>query len=251
MRPDVGIASDALKPKRAILLTVALAVAVAIGFGLYADWGKIRAELGTFDWTLFPLALALTALNYLIRFGRWHVYLGRLGISVPLGRSFSIFVAGLTMTITPGKLGEVLKCGLLRRGFGVPVRRSAPVVLAERVTDASGVVVLAVIGGARTDHWVLLVIALAGVAAIVAVVHSPLLGRFAAFGEAPEAARKLLGGGLLAERHARVDDLALLVDLVSSGWKSVDDRIGSLERSFQAGEGAIVYRIEERRAETG
>ncbi|HXZ56335.1 MAG TPA: hypothetical protein VEG40_02000 [Gaiellaceae bacterium] len=58
-------------------------------------------------------------------------------------------------------------------------------------------------------------------------------------------------GDLLAERHARVDDLALLVDLVSSGWKSVDDRIGSLERSFQAGEGAIVYRIEERRAETG
>ena len=28
-------------------------------------------------------------------------------------------------------------------------------------------------------------------------------------------------GDLLAERHARVDDLALLVDLVASGWKGV------------------------------
>jgi hypothetical protein len=55
-------------------------------------------------------------------------------------------------------------------------------------------------------------------------------------------------GDLLTERHARVDDLALLVDLVSSGWKSVDDRIDKLERSFQTGEGAIVYRIEERKA---
>jgi hypothetical protein len=55
-------------------------------------------------------------------------------------------------------------------------------------------------------------------------------------------------GDLLTERHARVDDLALLVDLVSSGWKSVDDRIGKLEQSFQTGEGAIVYRIEERKA---
>ena len=54
-------------------------------------------------------------------------------------------------------------------------------------------------------------------------------------------------GDLLSERHARVDDLALLVDLVSSGWKSVDERIGHLERSFQTGEGAIVYRMEERR----
>ena len=58
-------------------------------------------------------------------------------------------------------------------------------------------------------------------------------------------------GDLLSERHARVDDLALLVDLVSSGWKSVDERLGTLERNLQSGEGAIVYRIEERRAESG
>jgi glycosyltransferase 2 family protein len=121
---------------------------------------------------------------------------------VPPGRSLSIFVAGLTMTITPGKLGEVVKCGLLRRASGVPVRRSAPVVLAERVTDATGVVVLAVVGGAGTDRWPLLVIALAGVAAIVVVVHSPLLGRFAALGEAPEAARTLLRTGLLVAMTA-------------------------------------------------
>jgi hypothetical protein len=58
-------------------------------------------------------------------------------------------------------------------------------------------------------------------------------------------------GDLLAERHARVDDLALLVDLISSGWKSVDERLGALERGLQGGEGAIVYRIEERRADAG
>jgi hypothetical protein len=56
-------------------------------------------------------------------------------------------------------------------------------------------------------------------------------------------------GDLLAERHARIDDLALLVDLISAGWKSVDQRLGSLERTIQTSEGAIVYRMEERRAE--
>jgi len=55
-------------------------------------------------------------------------------------------------------------------------------------------------------------------------------------------------GDLLAERHARIDDLALLVDLITSGWRSVDDRLGALEHMLQSGEGAIVYRIEERRA---
>jgi hypothetical protein len=34
---------------------------------------------------------------------------------------------------------------------------------------------------------------------------------------------------VLAERHARIDDLALLVELVSTGWRSVDARIAQLE----------------------
>jgi hypothetical protein len=54
-------------------------------------------------------------------------------------------------------------------------------------------------------------------------------------------------GALLAERHARVDDLALLIDLIASGWKGVDERLARLERALGADEGAVVYRIEDRR----
>ena len=172
-------------------------VVVALGLGLYADFGRLGDELASFRWELFPLALALTMLNYLLRFWRWQRYLARLEIEVPTGRSFAIFLAGLSGTITPAKLGEVLKCGLLKRSFGVPVRRSVPIVLAERVTDASGVVVLAVAAGAGANRWPLLALALAGVAAIVLVVRSPLLERFSRLGEAPEAARALLVTPLL------------------------------------------------------
>ena len=56
-----------------------------------------------------------------------------------------------------------------------------------------------------------------------------------------------LEGDGLAERHARVDDLALLVDLVTSGWKGVDERLARIEEQLQAPRGAAVYRIEERR----
>ncbi|HEV8603701.1 MAG TPA: hypothetical protein VGQ68_09950 [Gaiellaceae bacterium] len=55
-----------------------------------------------------------------------------------------------------------------------------------------------------------------------------------------------LEGDLLAERHARVDDLALLVDLITSGWKGVDQRLARLERKLEESGGAAVYRIEER-----
>jgi hypothetical protein len=55
----------------------------------------------------------------------------------------------------------------------------------------------------------------------------------------------------LAERHARVDDLSLLVDLITSGWKSVDERLSTIENAVQQANGAVVYRLEdahERRA---
>ena len=53
-----------------------------------------------------------------------------------------------------------------------------------------------------------------------------------------------LEGDLLAERHARVDDLALLVDLVSSGWRGVDQRLARVEQGLEQRAGAVVYRIE-------
>jgi peptidoglycan hydrolase CwlO-like protein len=61
-------------------------------------------------------------------------------------------------------------------------------------------------------------------------------------------------GDLLADRNARVDDLALQVDLITSGWQGVDARLSRLEdvlnrleQGIQENRGAIVYRMEERR----
>ena len=53
-----------------------------------------------------------------------------------------------------------------------------------------------------------------------------------------QAIRRLerLEADVLAERHARVDDLALLVELVSSGWRGVDARLARLERGQAQGE---------------
>jgi hypothetical protein len=64
-------------------------------------------------------------------------------------------------------------------------------------------------------------------------------------GLAGQTVRRLerIEGDTLAERHARVDDLALLVDLITSGWKSVDNRLAQLETRLN-GE-ATVYQMED------
>ena len=38
---------------------------------------------------------------------------------------------------------------------------------------------------------------------------------------------------LLAERHARVDDLALLVDLVTSQWRGLNERLDRIEAALE------------------
>jgi hypothetical protein len=62
-----------------------------------------------------------------------------------------------------------------------------------------------------------------------------------------QAIRRLerIEGDILAERHARVDDLALLVDLIASGWRTVEERLAKLEEGLTR-DGAVVYRLENR-----
>ena len=50
-------------------------------------------------------------------------------------------------------------------------------------------------------------------------------------------------GDLLSERHARVDDLALLVDLVASGWRGVEQRLARIEARLPQDGDAAVYSI--------
>jgi glycosyltransferase 2 family protein len=81
-----------------------------------------------------------------MRFVRWQMYLRRQGVTVPMGSSAVVFGAGLSLSITPGKLGELVKSYLLRELHDIPAPRTAPIVVAERVTDLIALLLLAVIG---------------------------------------------------------------------------------------------------------
>jgi hypothetical protein len=53
---------------------------------------------------------------------------------------------------------------------------------------------------------------------------------------------------LRAERYSRVGDLGLLVDLITSSWRSLAERLDRMERALEAGSSATVHHLEERRA---
>jgi uncharacterized protein (TIRG00374 family) len=166
-----------VKISRAIVLSAAAGVAVYIAIAAYTGWGNVAAELRLFSWQTAAIACALAAANYLLRFAKWELYLRRLGVRIPLSHSLQIFLSGFSLTVTPGKVGEVLKAYLLRESHGIPMARTAPTVVAERATDLLALVALALVGvGALGGNARVLWAAVALVGALVALAS---WGRFA------------------------------------------------------------------------
>ena len=131
---------------RKMLLPMVLAVLAYGALLLYADAGAITRQAAEVPGKVLVLATNLAVSNYVVRFFRWQYYLRCLQISVPIYDSALIFVSGFAMSITPGKMGEVIKSMLLKQAYDIPVARSAPIVLAERVTDLGGLLILGGVG---------------------------------------------------------------------------------------------------------
>lgn len=134
------------KYKKRILFSIALGAAVFLGFSIYADFDKLMKTFSEFNWYYLPLILLLTYLNFVIRFYKWEYYLGQLKISLKKKASFLIFMSTFVMSVTPGKMGELLKSYLLREENSTPVSISAPIIIAERLTDFISIVILCIAG---------------------------------------------------------------------------------------------------------
>jgi uncharacterized membrane protein YbhN (UPF0104 family) len=132
---------------RRVLLVMLVAVVLYGAFAVWRGIDNIGESLSHFAWTSFVLACGLAFSNYLVRFLKWEFYLARLGIrDVGKVDSLLTFLSGFVLTVTPGKVGEVFKSLVLAETHRVPIARTAPIVIAERVTDLIGVITLIVLG---------------------------------------------------------------------------------------------------------
>jgi glycosyltransferase 2 family protein len=135
------------KHRGKILASLLLAIVVYAILLLISDSQQLGATVRAFRWELLPLIIALTLFNYGLRFVKWHYYLGCVGVrSLRWFDSLLIFLAGFSMTLTPGKAGEFLKSFLVKERVGAPVATTSPIVLAERMTDGLALLILAASG---------------------------------------------------------------------------------------------------------
>ncbi len=134
------------KYKKKILLSVVFGAVIYLAFSIYADFDKLLISFGKFNWWWLPLILALSFGNYIFRFLKWQYYTKIINIEIPVKKSFLIFLSAFVMSVTPGKMGEVLKSYLLKEENGTAISKSAPIIIAERLTDFISIVLLCISG---------------------------------------------------------------------------------------------------------
>jgi len=208
-----------------LLVSLVLGLVVFAGLSLYADLPKLLESLRDFAWPLVPAILTLTMANYLLRLVKWHYYLGQIGVAgMARVDSGLLFFSGLAMTVTPGKVGEWLKSYLLRELMGTPFARSAPIIIAERLTDGVAMLLLASSGLLAYGYgWQVLLVVLLGAAAVVYVSqHRAAARRLAAVARrVPFLARRLeLLRSFYESSHVlfRPKNLALAIALGLVSW---------------------------------
>jgi uncharacterized protein (TIRG00374 family) len=141
-----------LKYKKKIIYSVVFGAAVFLALSIYANFAELLDAFNSFIWLFFPLVIVLAFCNYISRFLKWNYYTRVLDIKITTKLSFIIFLSSFIMAVTPGKVGEVFKSYLLKEQTGTPVSKSAPIVVAERITDFLSLILLSLIG-AVTFHY--------------------------------------------------------------------------------------------------
>jgi uncharacterized protein (TIRG00374 family) len=134
-----------LKANR-VQITVIVGLVFLLGFLLWSDLPEVLRFLGQFQFVYFFPVLLLSIFNYLIRFLKWQLYLRTLLLKVERKQSLLIFLSGLAFSVTPAKLGEVYKSYLLKVKFAIPLSKTAPIVIIDRLTDFISFLFLGAVG---------------------------------------------------------------------------------------------------------
>jgi len=169
--------------RRALIVLAAAGVAVYMATALATNTATLVGALRQLGWIGCLSVLALSCVNYFLRFVRWQMYLVRLGHRLPVFRHLLWYLSGFAFTVSPGKAGEAMRALYLHEE-GVPHSETIATLFVERLLDVLAMVILASLIVLVTDAygWLLAVAGLATLGSIVLVCQPSLPDRLARLG---------------------------------------------------------------------
>jgi len=130
---------------RALLLIVLLSAIGYLVFSIWGGWQDVVAAFTRVGLVGIAITLALSLVNYGVRFVRWQKYLALLGHRVYAPESLRIYFAGFGLTILPGKAGETIRSVFLKH-HGVTYPESLAAFFSEHFSNLISMMLLVAIG---------------------------------------------------------------------------------------------------------
>lgn len=121
---------------------IALVLFGLAGLALATGWQETWDSLTSLTFLQFLLLLALSLVNYFGRAVRWHVFARTLGLNTKFWQDARHFMGGFAMSVTPGRVGELVRMRWIRRETGWSFERTAPLVLMDRAADLAAMALL-------------------------------------------------------------------------------------------------------------
>ena len=134
-----------MKIQKFIIVGVGATIFYAF-FLFLSDFNLVSEKISNFNVIFLPIILFLVPLSWLTIFFRWHILLKNSDIRIPIKNSFGIYFSGIGLSITPGHVGELVKSHLLKKQFKIPITKSAPIILIEKLYDLVGALVASILG---------------------------------------------------------------------------------------------------------
>lgn len=134
--------TSARRERLVLIGLVALVVVGLVGATLATGWTETLAQLHKLSGLQLLALLALSLANYGFRGLRWHLFSRRLGLRLSILTDMRHFIGGFAMTVTPGRVGELVRMRWIKRETGWAVERSAPLVLVDRASDLAAMAIL-------------------------------------------------------------------------------------------------------------
>jgi uncharacterized protein (TIRG00374 family) len=133
---------DKVRPYKSSLLVLALFLACLFLVAMTAAGEDIWHQITRISLAQLLLLLLLSAVNYLLRACRWFLYSSALSIQLSPLQVFRHFIGGFALTMTPARLGELVRVRWINKEAGTPYEVAAPLVLVDRAADLSAMGVL-------------------------------------------------------------------------------------------------------------
>ena len=131
---------------RSFIFGISLAIIVYLAIVIFSGWEDLLANLIRINPIVVFLAIMLSFANYIFRFLKWHIFTRSLNLEIPIKENFQVFIAGLSLSITPAKIGEAIRAFLLQKLISSDLSKGLASTFSERLIDLLAVTILALIG---------------------------------------------------------------------------------------------------------